>query len=203
MGVYLAEGGESDRLLGLTCNHVLLNSSEGCIDYVYHRSAPAKNVILLGRNVYAKLAESVKLNITRHGISIRRWRKQVQGFIEREKGNDPDDVAKAEKERTKTQALLDDAEMALAALAGLLDQVEKERKSIGDRVLGHIICAPAIRLGVGEKRFTEDWGVLCLSRDKLGQGFLGNKIDLGTFRLSNSGRHSTNLSVSYPIQGPR
>jgi hypothetical protein len=201
MGLYLAEGGESDSLLGLTCNHVLLNSSEGHVDYVYHPSAPAKNVVLLGRKAYDKLAGSVKLKIAGHGISVRRWRKQIQSFVERENGSDPNDVAKAEKERTRTQALLDDAETALAALADLLDRVEKKWKNIGDRVLGHIIRAPAIRLGVGEERFTEDWGVFRLSRDKLGQGFQGNKIDLGAFRVSDLDRSSANLSVAYPNLG--
>ena len=72
MGLYLAKDGESDSLLGLTCNHVLLNLSEGCVDYVYHPSAPAKNIVLLGRKAYDKLAGSVKLKITGHGISVRR-----------------------------------------------------------------------------------------------------------------------------------
>lgn len=181
MGLYLAEGGGSNRLLGLTCNHVLLNASEGRIDYAYHPSAPAKNVVLLGKKGYAKLAESVKLKIAGHGISIRRWRKQIRDFVEREKGSDSDDAAKAERERAMTQALLDDVETALVALKDLLDQVEKNWKNVGDRVLGQIICAPAIRLGVGEERFTEDWAVFRLHRDKLGQGFQGNKIDLGAF----------------------
>ncbi|KAI9430556.1 hypothetical protein H4582DRAFT_2121903 [Lactarius indigo] len=174
MGLYLAEGGESDSLLGLTCNHVLLNSNEGRVDYVYHPSAPAKNVVLLGRKAYDKLVGSVKLKIARHGISFRHWRTEIQRLVEEEKGSDPND------ERVKTQALLDDAETALAALADLLDRIEKKWKKIGDRILGHVIRAPAIRLGVGEERFTEDWGVFRLSRDKLVQGFQGNKIDLGT-----------------------
>ena len=96
-------------------------------------------------------------------------------------GSDPNDIVKVKKERTKTQALLDDAETALTALADLLDRLEKEWKNIGDRVLGHIIHTPAIRLGVSEEHFTEDWGVFRLSQDKLGQGFQGNKIDLGVF----------------------
>lgn len=204
MGLYLAEGSESDRLLGLTCNHVLFNSSEGSVDYVSHPSAPAKNVVLLGKKAYTKLAGSVKLEIAGHGISIRRWRKQIQRFVERENGSDLNDVEKAKKERTKTQALLDDAETALVALADLLDRVEKEWRNIGDRVLGHIIRAPAIRLGVGEERFTEDWGVFRLSRDKLGQGFQGNKIDLGTkmtpedFTVKCFPRGDANWRFEYP-----
>ncbi|KAI9431125.1 hypothetical protein H4582DRAFT_2121694 [Lactarius indigo] len=150
-----SEDGESDSLLGLTCNHVPPSiRAKACVDYVYHPSAPAKNVVLLCRKAYDKLAGS-----------------QIQSFVEREK---------AKKERTQTQALLDDGETALAALADLLDWIRQQWKSITDRVLGHIIRAPAIRLGVSEERFTEDpGGGFRLSRDKLGHGFQGNKIDLG------------------------
>ena len=180
MALYLAEGGESNRLLGLTCNHVLFNSVEGRVNYAYHPGLPAKSVVLLGRKGYAKLAESVKLQIARHGISVEYWRKQIQSFIKRGKGNDPGDVAKAERARIKTQALLDNSATVLAALADLLNRVE-EWENINDCDLGHIILAPAIGLGVGKERFTEDWGVFHLSREKLGQGFQGNKIDLGAF----------------------
>ena len=43
------------------------------------------------------------------------------------------------------------------ALGALLDRVNKDWKN--NRVLGHILRSPAIRLGVGEHHFTEDWGI--------------------------------------------
>lgn len=39
MAIYLAEGGGSDRLLGLSCRHVLIGSQEGNLDYSYHPGA--------------------------------------------------------------------------------------------------------------------------------------------------------------------
>jgi len=56
-----------------------------------------------GRDV----VDSIKLAIGGHGISAKRWRKQIGGFKEREKGNDAADVAKAEASRIKTEGLLD------------------------------------------------------------------------------------------------
>ncbi len=76
----------------------------------------------------------------------------------------------------KTQGLLDEADEAMEALKVLLDQVDKD-----NRVLGHILCSPAITLGVGECRFTEDWGIFQVKRAKLGDGFQGNKLDPGAF----------------------
>lgn len=181
MAIYIAEGGGSDRLLGLSCRHVLIESQGGNFDYSYHPSVPAKDVLLLGKRAYADVVDSIKLAIGGHGISAKRWRKQIEGFKERERGNDAADVAKAEASRIKIEGLLDDAEKAMGQLGGLLDQVNKEWKKIDNRVIGHVLRSPPIGLGVSEQHFTEDWGVFVVDRTKLGDGFQGNKIDLGMF----------------------
>lgn len=70
----------------------------------------------------------------------------------------------------------------MAALVGeLLDQVNQHWIQPNYRVLGHILRSPAISLGVGPCRFTEDYGIFQVNRDKLRDGFVGNKIDLGAF----------------------
>jgi len=181
MALYLAEGGGSDRLLGLSCRHVLIGSQEGNFDYSYHPSAPAKNILLLGKGAYADVVDSIKLAIAGHGISAKRWRKQIEGFKEREKGNDAADIAKAEASRIKTEGLLDKAEKTMEELEGFLHQVKKEWKKFDNRVIGHILRSPPIGLGVSEQHFTEDWGVFVVDQTKLGNGFQGNKMDLGAF----------------------
>ena len=181
MALYLAEGGGSDNLLGLSCRHVLIGPKEANIDYIRHPSRPSKNVLLLGERALTNLVDSIKLRIGRHGIAAKRWRKRIKGFEEREKGANAADVGKAEAARIKTQGLLDEAENAMEALGALLDRVNKDWKKPNNRVLGHILCSPAISLGVGEQRFTEDWGIFLVDRAKLGAGFQGNKIDLGAF----------------------
>ena len=69
----------------------------------------------------------------------------------------------------------------MEALGVLLKQVNKDWKKLYSRVLGHILCSPAITLGVGEHHFTEDWGIFQVNHAKLGGGFQGNKMDLGAF----------------------
>ena len=63
----------------------------------------------------------------------------------------------------------------------MLDPMNKDRKTPNNRVLGHVLRAPAIALGVGEHRFTEDWVISQVDCTKLGDSFQGNKLDLGTF----------------------
>ena len=164
MALYLAEGGGSDRLLGLSCRHVLIGSKEANVDYVRHHSRPPRDALLLGRRAFTNLVDSIKLRIGGHGITVKRWRKQIEGFEEREKGTNAADVEKAKAARIKTLALLDNAEEAIESLGVLLDQVNKEWNKLDKRVLGHILRSPAITLGIGEHRFTEDWGIFLVPR---------------------------------------
>ncbi|KAF9229800.1 hypothetical protein BS17DRAFT_799244 [Gyrodon lividus] len=152
MALYLTEGGDSNKLLGLTCRHILiLPNNTNVVDYVYHPSASPRYVLLLGKRAFTNLVDSIKVRIGRHGIAIERWRSQVAGFERMEQGTDGTDVAKAWADRVVTQGLMDQAETATDALAELLKQ----------------------------RRFTEDYGVFLVNHDKLGDGFQGNKIDLG------------------------
>jgi hypothetical protein len=136
---------------------------------------------LLGRGAFTNLVDSIRLRISGHDITVKRWKRQIEGFEEREKGTNAADVEKAKAARIETQGLLDKAENAMEALAVLLDQVNKDWSKPDNRILGHILRSPAITLGVGEHRFTEDWGIFLVNRDKLGEGFQGNKMDLGAF----------------------
>jgi hypothetical protein len=183
MAVYIAEGGDSDRLLGLTCRHVLISSKDTNVDYVYHPSAPTRDVLLLGKRAFNNLVDSIKVRIGRHGIAIERWRSQIAGFERREQGTDAADVAKARADRAVTQVLVNNAEAAMDALGELLNQVNQDWNQPNklNHVLGHVLRSPAITLGVGPHRFTEDYGIFQVNRDKLGEGFQGNKIDLGAF----------------------
>ncbi|KAH8914289.1 hypothetical protein BT69DRAFT_1105728 [Atractiella rhizophila] len=204
MALYLTEGGDSNNLLGLSCRHVLISSKEANTNYVYRPSAPAKNVVLLGKQRYLDLHDSIKLRIGRHCISMRRWTKQIEGFLEKEKGVNPAEVRKAADSRCETQVLLDRAEKAVKALRALLERVEADWKTINNRVLGPILRSPAISLGVGEYRFTEDWGVFRIDRVKLGDGFRGNTLDLGTkltadeFTVKCFPRGDANWEFEYP-----
>ena len=181
MALYLAEGGDSERLLGLSCRHLLIGSKEANIDYICHHSQSRKSVLLLGRSAFSSLVDSIKLRIGRYGLTVDHWRIQIEEFEEREKDTNSVDIENAKAARIETQALLDKAEKAMNALGVLLDRVKQDWKKLDNRVLGHILRSPAITFGVGEHRFTEDWGIFKVNRAKLGAGFQGNKIDLGAF----------------------
>ena len=60
MALYLAEGGDSDRFLGPSCHYVLIGSEEVDIDYVHRSSKHPKDVVLLGREAFTNLVNSIK-----------------------------------------------------------------------------------------------------------------------------------------------
>ena len=148
-------------------------------NYQYHTSETTQEV-LLGERAFTDYEDSIKVKIARHALASEHWRKQIKWFEEREKGTEAADVETARASRIETQALLDKAETAIEALTTLHNQV-KVWKKLDSRVLGHILRSPAICLGVGEKRFTEDWALFEVDQAKLGEGFRGNVMNLGAF----------------------
>jgi len=127
MALYLAEGGGGNNLLGLSCRHVLIGSKEANVDYVRRPSAPSRDVLLLGKSAFTNLVDSIKVRIGRHGITVKRWRQQIEGFVEREKGTNTVDVEKAKAVRIETQGLLDKAENAMEALVARSGQKGLEK----------------------------------------------------------------------------
>lgn len=71
------------------------------------------------------------------------------------------------------------------ALESFRVQVERDWSDLSSRELGHILFSPPITVGFDDgTQFTEDWAILEIDRGKLGSGFVGNKLDLGAFSLS-------------------
>jgi hypothetical protein len=65
MALYFGEGGNSDKVLGLTCHHVLFKTDgDTNDDYVFAGAgAPRKYVQLLGTSAFDKLLASIKIRI--------------------------------------------------------------------------------------------------------------------------------------------
>ena len=156
MALYLSAGGDSQDLLGLSCRHVLIGSAEANLDYASHPHAPRKDVLHPSTGAYSDLVE--------------RYRKQIEGSDEREEGTDAADVETARAKRVETEGLSAKADKAMLEVSKLLD-----------RVIDSIVRSPAIQLGVGRQRFTEDWGPFKIDRTKFDNGFKGNVIDPGAF----------------------
>jgi hypothetical protein len=182
-GLYLAEGGDSKKVLLVTARHVLFPPNEGPnVNYARtNTSAQPRNLLLLGTKAFENLVESIKIRIGRHGIMVERYNRQIEKLQAREAGEDQDDIEEATGELKKTQRLLDEANEAMEALEKFHNEVKKDWSEPSQRVLGHIVYSPRITLGVGTEGFTEDYAVVELDSSKIEKAFKGNVIELGAF----------------------
>jgi hypothetical protein len=109
MGLYFAEGGSSDRVLGLTCHHVLFKTDENTNEpYVFSGTgAPRKNVQLLGLRRFERLLEDIKLRIGRHGIMVPIYDEQIAKLKTKvDEANNEAAADEAREELEETERLL-------------------------------------------------------------------------------------------------
>jgi hypothetical protein len=179
-GLYLAEGGDSKRVLLVTARHVLFPPNEGPnVGYARTNiSAPRRNVLLLGTKAFNDLLESIKIRVGGHAIKVGVYERRIKFLQDMKAGEDKDDVEEAMRE---TQWLLDKAMKATEALRIFYHEVEKEWSQPRQRVLGHIVRSPPITPSAGTEGFTEDYAIVELDSTKVKKAFKGNVIDLGAF----------------------
>ncbi|KAI0276971.1 hypothetical protein BGY98DRAFT_1097794 [Russula aff. rugulosa BPL654] len=182
MALYFAEGGNSNKVLGLTCHHVLFKTDGATNDdYAFAGTGPHRqDVQLLGTRAFDKLLASIKIRIGRHGIMVEIYEGQIKRLEARVGGDDDEDVAEAKKDLKKTRGMLDDANEAIEDLEKFYEKVKKEWGKPSQRTIGYIRSSPAIAFNVGPEGFTEDWGAFELDGSKFKDAFKGNFIDLGT-----------------------
>ncbi|EGN92456.1 hypothetical protein SERLA73DRAFT_191106 [Serpula lacrymans var. lacrymans S7.3] len=204
MAVYLAEGGKDNRLLGLSCRHVLISPEEPNTPVTWRPNAPSRDVLLLSGCAFNKFVDFIKLKARKDGIIVEYWNRLIERLKRQEAGGDTADATRAMASRIKAERLVTEAEEAMEAPQTFLKTVDRKWRTINNRVLGPILYCPPISLGVGNERFTEDWGMFQIDRAKLGTGFQGNVMDLGTnmtldeFTCKCFPRDDANWSFTYP-----
>ncbi|KAJ7925974.1 hypothetical protein B0H13DRAFT_2654136 [Mycena leptocephala] len=158
--LYFAEGGNSDKVLSLTCV-----------------GAHRQDVQLLGTGAFDKLLDSIKTRIARHGIMVEIYERQIKRFEATVGGDEEEDVAEAKKELKQTRG---HANEAIKDLEKFYEKVKKEWGKPSQRTIGYIRSSPAIAFNVGPEGFADDWGAFELDGLKFKDAFKGNFIDLGT-----------------------
>jgi hypothetical protein len=197
--LYFSEGGDTDKVLGLTCHHVLFKTDMET-NSGYHfagAGAPRKYVQLLGTRAFERLLASIRTRFSRYRDVVVPYERLIRRLEARVGGDDEEDVAEARRELRRARGLLDHTNEAIGDLERFHEKVKKEWGEPMQRIIGHICSSPPMAFNVGPEGFTEDWGAFELDGEKFRDAFQGNSIDLGTFpiyltpgRLSNSYTHS-------------
>lgn len=177
-GLFISEGGNSEKILFITARHVVFPPNEPNNNYAYkNRSQSRHEVILLGTKAFEKYVESIKANIESQQGKIEYYGDRLAELAERGARGD---VAQTQELQRRVQFGLDEGKIAVGVLNEFLKDVTKNWANANQRVLGHIVCSPPLAHGVGVERYTEDYAVIELDRSKFDKSvFKGNVIDLG------------------------
>jgi hypothetical protein len=140
-GLYLAEGGDSKKVLLLTARHVLFPPNEEP-DVTYtntNTGAPCRNVLLLGTKAFDNFIESINTKIK--GLSreaeISNW--YVEGSQESELSKYGIDKA---RQKTLWQEILDKAKEEMRVFDVFRNEVTKKWSQPSQHILGHIVHSP-------------------------------------------------------------
>ncbi|KAH8831698.1 hypothetical protein DL96DRAFT_844183 [Flagelloscypha sp. PMI_526] len=209
MAIYLAEGGTKNRLLGLTCRHVVIPSDEPNLPVKCHSRAPRRDILVLGDPAFTELTNSILHTAWGLSINVEGLNRTIERLEKLVAGDDKAEARKAKLLRIRTENSVTYAKADMEALQTFYEEVERDWKPFHKRVLGHVLLAPAIGFGVGsrDKQYTEDWAILELDRAKLGPGFKGNILDLGVgmplmeFLRRSFPTDKTNWTFTYPDYG--
>ncbi|KAI0310769.1 hypothetical protein OF83DRAFT_1070010 [Amylostereum chailletii] len=186
MGLYFAKDGTSDKVLGLTCHHILFKTDANTNDsytLASNTDAPRKDVQLLGTRAFKKFLDSIRLHIGNHAIMLRHYEKMIKRVgAKLERLGDVDkynkEAAEAKKELGVAEGKVEELNAAIETLEEFYGQVKQDWSAPSQRVVGHIRCSPAV--SVGDGGYTEDWGAFEIDRPKFANGYEGNVMDLGT-----------------------
>jgi len=99
MALLFAEGGQSKKILGLTCHHVVLK-----IDTTTHANytlqgsgAPRKYIQLLGTTAFESLLQSIQFQIRDHNIMVEFYERQINSLERRSEDDTQEDITKIDK----------------------------------------------------------------------------------------------------------
>ena len=179
--LYLRESSQSDRVFLLTARHVALPPSVHNNE-LFERKNPYKRrqaVLILGSKAYTDALEAMVTKIEDGALLVNAFKKGLETLGEAAKGED----ARVADVRRKRQGKLAETEEMIKDVEEFYGDITTHWSRPNQRVLGHVVYAPAISVSTGPKQFTEDWALIEVDRDKIDwTEFKGNVVSLGTFR---------------------
>ena len=178
VGFYFHEGGNSEKVMGVTCHHVLFETDQRHnTNYEFRGAgAPRRYVRLFGLDRFQKLLDSIKFRIYRHEVMAGYYEREIKRLEEKVKSKE-----EAEEDLRKTRRMLADANKAIEDLERFYTKVITEWSDSELRNIGHICYSPALSYNTMEEGYTEDWGTFECYEDSFKDTFMGNVIDLGAF----------------------
>ncbi|KAG6329245.1 hypothetical protein ID866_9844 [Astraeus odoratus] len=182
-------GKPSDRVLGLTCCHVLRRNTTTKYEL---KGGAAKNLVrVCGTRRFLRGLDDITKAISDHGILAEYYARDIARLQAME---EQDDEARRELRRLRPK--LEEEKEAVDDLEAFYDEVTKQWSDGKlQRNIGYAEYAPAISVAK-DTQYTLDWGVFVAAEAKVRPQFEGNVVDLG----SKYSPQDLN-SMFYPVPG--
>ena len=131
----------------------------------------------MGNPAFTNYLASIQANIGTLNDTVHSLEKRTRTLTRRvEAGGD--DAQKSAGELAETQDQLTKTVTKIDALKAFFVDVKKRWSKLNDRVIGYVVWAPPIGVGVPPHRYTRDLCVIKVNKKKF-RKFRGNVLSLG------------------------
>ncbi|KAI0040893.1 hypothetical protein FA95DRAFT_1576687 [Auriscalpium vulgare] len=196
-----------DKVFLLTARHVVSEYDNKPYHKLYHlkeRSTVPVQVIHHGDRAIQKTLQDIMDKTDGHQRNVERIVSTLERLGDAFEGEGPKTAAR----RIILEDNIAKEEASKAALTEFSNHVAGSWFLVRQRILGHVLYAPPISVGTSEGRFTEDWALIELVREKFDwNAFQGNVIHLGklmsdvNFMAKMYPHAETRAKVKYPVDG--
>ncbi|CAE6424768.1 unnamed protein product [Rhizoctonia solani] len=174
MGFFFRQDG---KLYGVTARHVLFPAEDGNDEYSYI-AGPKKEVVVLGTQAFKDLIVATERKIRDLINTVTVLGKQIKAYS-KTVANGGAGAVQAKAKLALKEADLKQKKESIEELKGFCVTVKKEWRDLNDRIIGHVVWAPALSVSALADGYMRDVCVIELDAEKFGNGFKGNVINLG------------------------
>ncbi|KIM25253.1 hypothetical protein M408DRAFT_331350 [Serendipita vermifera MAFF 305830] len=202
LGCYFRVGND---LYAITARHNVFPLKGDNEEYNYNASVPKKEVVVMSTPAFTNYLASVQANIGTLIETVDSLEKRAKTLTRRVEA-DGDDAQKSAGELEETQGELTKTRAKIDALKAFFVNVKRRWSKVKDRIIGYVVWAPPLGVGVPPHRYTRDLCVIKLDKKKF-RNFRGNVLSLGPeispakFKVLMYDRIDVPSEFDYPEEG--
>ncbi|KAF7301008.1 hypothetical protein MIND_00664200 [Mycena indigotica] len=174
LGPYFKHG---NNLYAITARRNLFLANDGNNEYRYHPHGPKREVIAMGASAFENYQAAIQARISNLNDSVVSFKKLIATYSARVEKQI--NLLESKERLADFETELDKAHRRIVKLKQLFVTLSKNWSKTGAHVIGHIVWAPPIGVGVGPSRFTRDVCVVEPHQSKFSK-FVGNLLSLGS-----------------------
>ncbi|CAE6530617.1 unnamed protein product [Rhizoctonia solani] len=201
MGPYFHVG---NRLLAVTARHNVFHPEASNAEYRYNASRPKKDVVLMGNPAFTNYLVSIQAHIGTLLETVESIDRKINTLTIRVR--DGVNIPESQIKLDENVAELGKIHRKIDVFKAFYVDIKKGWSKIKQRVIGYVVWAPPIGVGVAPYQYTRDLCVVELYKDRF-MHLIGNVLSLGpeytSFKLKGLLHECNNVpsGFKYPEDG--